>query len=241
MYFDFEDNRPGYAAIPRPMSPREVVLITVNLHLLSGRDPARSEDPVRSEDHRSAAGRAGAAAAAGARAPTATAGSAAVRVHAAAARAPTPPPASELRISIAARARSSAHRTHGILAVFARATPLSESIRRRRPTVRRLRLAIRAAVAARSAPAMPLPNRRTATSDRRNRSRSSATDHRWFSPTRSGTSRNTRRTKASLNLQGQSQEFGPAISFDSKAWSSVRGSRGSSRRCAGTGSSRWPR
>ena len=34
MYFDFEDNRPDTPSIPRPMSPREVVLITVNLHLL---------------------------------------------------------------------------------------------------------------------------------------------------------------------------------------------------------------
>ena len=34
MYFDFEDNRPDTPSIPRPMSSREVVLITVNLHLL---------------------------------------------------------------------------------------------------------------------------------------------------------------------------------------------------------------
>src|SRR4029450_14033495 len=34
MYFDFEDNRPDTPSIPRPMSPREVVLITVNLHLV---------------------------------------------------------------------------------------------------------------------------------------------------------------------------------------------------------------
>jgi TonB family protein len=34
MYFDFEDNRPDTPQIPRPMSSREVVLITVNLHLL---------------------------------------------------------------------------------------------------------------------------------------------------------------------------------------------------------------
>jgi TonB family protein len=34
MYFDFEDNRPDTPSIPRPMSTREVVLITVNLHLL---------------------------------------------------------------------------------------------------------------------------------------------------------------------------------------------------------------
>src|SRR5829696_322554 len=34
MYFDFEDHRPDTPSIPRPMSPREVVLITVNLHLL---------------------------------------------------------------------------------------------------------------------------------------------------------------------------------------------------------------
>ena len=34
MYFDFEDNRPDTPHIPRPMSSREVVLITVNLHLL---------------------------------------------------------------------------------------------------------------------------------------------------------------------------------------------------------------
>src|SRR5688572_31562500 len=34
MYFDFEDHRPDTPSIPRPMSQREVVLITVNLHLL---------------------------------------------------------------------------------------------------------------------------------------------------------------------------------------------------------------
>ena len=34
MYFDFEDHRPDTPTIPRPMSPREVVLITVNLHLV---------------------------------------------------------------------------------------------------------------------------------------------------------------------------------------------------------------
>jgi TonB family protein len=34
MYFDFEDHRPDTPSIPRPMSLREVVLITVNLHLL---------------------------------------------------------------------------------------------------------------------------------------------------------------------------------------------------------------
>ena len=34
MYFDFEDHRPDTPTIPRPMSPREVVLITVNLHLM---------------------------------------------------------------------------------------------------------------------------------------------------------------------------------------------------------------
>ena len=34
MYFDFEDHRPDTPTIPRPMSTREVVLITVNLHLL---------------------------------------------------------------------------------------------------------------------------------------------------------------------------------------------------------------
>jgi TonB family protein len=34
MYFDFEDNRPDTPHIPRPMSSREVVLITVNLHLV---------------------------------------------------------------------------------------------------------------------------------------------------------------------------------------------------------------
>ena len=34
MYFDFEDNRPDTPSIPRPMSRREVVLITVNLHLV---------------------------------------------------------------------------------------------------------------------------------------------------------------------------------------------------------------
>jgi TonB family protein len=34
MYFDFEDHRPDTPSIPRPMSTREVVLITVNLHLL---------------------------------------------------------------------------------------------------------------------------------------------------------------------------------------------------------------
>jgi TonB family protein len=34
MYFDFEDHRPDTPTIPRTMSPREVVLITVNLHLL---------------------------------------------------------------------------------------------------------------------------------------------------------------------------------------------------------------
>jgi TonB family protein len=34
MYFDFEDHRPDTPTIGRVMSPREVVLITVNLHLL---------------------------------------------------------------------------------------------------------------------------------------------------------------------------------------------------------------
>src|SRR4026208_588801 len=34
MYFDFEDHRPDTPTIARPMSPREVVLITVNLHLV---------------------------------------------------------------------------------------------------------------------------------------------------------------------------------------------------------------
>jgi TonB family protein len=34
MYFDFDDHRPDTPSIPRPMSTREVVLITVNLHLL---------------------------------------------------------------------------------------------------------------------------------------------------------------------------------------------------------------
>ena len=34
MYFDFEDHRPDTPSIPRPMSLREVVLITVNLHLV---------------------------------------------------------------------------------------------------------------------------------------------------------------------------------------------------------------
>jgi TonB family protein len=34
MYFDFEDHRPDTPTIPRPMSSREVVLITVNLHLV---------------------------------------------------------------------------------------------------------------------------------------------------------------------------------------------------------------
>lgn len=34
MYFDFEDHRPDTPTIGRTMSPREVVLITVNLHLL---------------------------------------------------------------------------------------------------------------------------------------------------------------------------------------------------------------
>ena len=34
MYFDFEDHRPDTPTIPRPMSAREVVLITVNLHLV---------------------------------------------------------------------------------------------------------------------------------------------------------------------------------------------------------------
>ena len=34
MYFDFEDFRPDTPTIPRPMSPREVVLISVNLHLV---------------------------------------------------------------------------------------------------------------------------------------------------------------------------------------------------------------
>jgi TonB family protein len=34
MYFDFEDHRPDTPSIPRPMSTREVVLITVNLHLV---------------------------------------------------------------------------------------------------------------------------------------------------------------------------------------------------------------
>ena len=34
MYFDFEDHRPDTPTIPRPMSPREVVLITVILHLV---------------------------------------------------------------------------------------------------------------------------------------------------------------------------------------------------------------
>ena len=35
MYFDFEDHRPDTPTIPRPMSAREVVLITVNLHLVA--------------------------------------------------------------------------------------------------------------------------------------------------------------------------------------------------------------
>ena len=34
MYFDFEDNRPDTPTIARTMSSREIVLITVNLHLL---------------------------------------------------------------------------------------------------------------------------------------------------------------------------------------------------------------
>jgi TonB family protein len=34
MYFDFEDHRPDTPSIARPMSIREVVLITVNLHLV---------------------------------------------------------------------------------------------------------------------------------------------------------------------------------------------------------------
>jgi TonB family protein len=34
MYFDFDDHRPETPSIGRPMSTREVVLITVNLHLL---------------------------------------------------------------------------------------------------------------------------------------------------------------------------------------------------------------
>ena len=34
MYFDFEDFRPDTPTIPRPMSPREIVLISVNLHLV---------------------------------------------------------------------------------------------------------------------------------------------------------------------------------------------------------------
>jgi len=34
MYFDFEDHRPDTPTIARTMSPREVVLITINLHLL---------------------------------------------------------------------------------------------------------------------------------------------------------------------------------------------------------------
>ena len=34
MYFDFDDHRPDTPSIPRPMSTREVVLITVNLHLV---------------------------------------------------------------------------------------------------------------------------------------------------------------------------------------------------------------
>lgn len=34
MYFDFEDHRPDTPTIPRPMSAREVVLITLNLHLV---------------------------------------------------------------------------------------------------------------------------------------------------------------------------------------------------------------
>lgn len=34
MYFDFEDHRPDTPTIPRPMSRREVVLITINLHLV---------------------------------------------------------------------------------------------------------------------------------------------------------------------------------------------------------------
>ena len=34
MYFDFEDHRPDTPTIARPMSPREVILITVNLHLV---------------------------------------------------------------------------------------------------------------------------------------------------------------------------------------------------------------
>jgi len=35
MYFDFEDHRPDTPSIPRPMSLREVILITVNLHLVA--------------------------------------------------------------------------------------------------------------------------------------------------------------------------------------------------------------
>lgn len=35
MYFDFEDHRPDTPTIPRPMSLREIVLITVNLHLVA--------------------------------------------------------------------------------------------------------------------------------------------------------------------------------------------------------------
>ena len=34
MYFDFDDHRPDTPTIPRPMSRREVVLITANLHLV---------------------------------------------------------------------------------------------------------------------------------------------------------------------------------------------------------------
>src|SRR5829696_3400993 len=34
MYFDFDDHRPDTPSIPRTMSTREVVLITVNLHLV---------------------------------------------------------------------------------------------------------------------------------------------------------------------------------------------------------------
>jgi TonB family protein len=34
MYFDFEDHRPDTPTIARTMSPREVVLITINLHLV---------------------------------------------------------------------------------------------------------------------------------------------------------------------------------------------------------------
>ena len=32
MYFNFEDNRPDTPRIPQPLSRREVVLLTINLH-----------------------------------------------------------------------------------------------------------------------------------------------------------------------------------------------------------------